>query len=334
LTRLWEGFKIDYQYPELKLESHEIIAPVKLFYETFGQLNEAKDNAILIFHALSGDAHVSGEGGWWSKLVGPGKAFDTDRYFVICANTLGGCSGSTGPKGLNFPIITIKDMVAAQVPLLDHLGIKELVAVGGGSMGGMMALQLSVDFQGLAKNIIAIATSAKSSAQNIAFNEVGRRAIINDPEEGLAIARMIGHITYLSEVSLTNKFGRKIQQGAAASQKFGDPLFEVESYLKYKGVGFTKRFDANSYLYITKAIDLFDITNDLSRGEGRFLVVHFTSDWLFPEYQALDIVDRLKNSGKNVSYRVIESNAGHDAFLLEEEKLGGAIKSFLAGAKK
>jgi len=276
----------------------------------------------LIFHALSGDSHVSGEGGWWSKLVGQGKAFDTDRYCVICANTLGGCSGSTGPKDLNFPIITIKDMVAAQVPLLDHLGIKQLVAVAGGSMGGMMALQFSVDYPGRSQNIIAIA-----------FNEVGRRAIINDPEEGLAIARMIGHITYLSEVSLTNKFGRKIKEGALASQKFGDPLFEVESYLKYKGVGFTKRFDANSYLYITKAIDLFDITNDLSRGEGRFLVVHFTSDWLFPEYQALDIVDRLKNSAKNVSYRVIESSAGHDAFLLEEEKLGGAIKSFLAGAK-
>lgn len=296
-------------------------------------------------------------------MVGPGKAFDTDKYFVICANVLGGCTGSTGPSslnpksgkpyGLDFPLITIKDMVNCQLKLLDYLGIGTVLAAVGGSMGGMLALQLAVSAPDRVKNIIGVATSAHVSAQNIAFNEVGRRAIISDPHwyggsyydktppnDGLTIARMIGHITYLSDKTMREKFGRKVQPGKGFAAKFGDPQFEVESYLKYKGTTFTERFDANSYLYITKAIDLFNLEDEgggslaeaFKKATSRFLLVHFTSDWLFPEYQALEVVDALKETA-NVSYRVIDSNYGHDAFLLEEEELTRTIVSFLEGAK-
>lgn len=296
-------------------------------------------------------------------MVGAGKAFDTDKYFVICANVLGGCTGSTGPSslnpksgrpyGLDFPLITVKDMVNCQLKLLDYLGIQTVLAAVGGSMGGMLALQLAVSAPDRVRNIIGVATSAHVSAQNIAFNEVGRRAIISDPHwyggsyydktppnDGLTIARMIGHITYLSDKTMREKFGRKVQPGKGFAAKFGDPQFEVESYLKYKGTTFTERFDANSYLYITKAIDLFNLEDEgggslaeaFKKATSRFLLVHFTSDWLFPEYQALEVVDALKETA-NVSYRVIDSNYGHDAFLLEEEELTRTIVSFLEGAK-
>jgi len=343
---------------EFLLESGEKIGPVTVAYETYGALNSGRDNAILIFHALSGDAHVAGNNGWWDILVGPGKAFDTDKYFVICANILGGCKGTTGPSsinpktgkpyGLSFPQITIADIVNVQLKLLDHLKIKTLMATTGGSMGGMVALQLAVSYPDRVKNIIAIATSARVSAQNIAFDVVGRKAIIQDanwsggdyydktpPNDGLSIARMIGHITYLSDKSMRERFGRR-STGIGS-----DPQFEVESYLQYKGAAFTERFDANSYLYITKAMDVFNLADcgngSLSKAfepckNNRFLVIHFNSDWLFPEYQALEIVDALKDNFINVSYRVIDSTYGHDAFLLEEAEETKAIKSFLEGA--
>ena len=296
-------------------------------------------------------------------MVGSGKAFNTDKYFVICANVLGGCTGSTGPSsvnpktskpyGLDFPLITVKDMVNCQLKLLDYLGIRTVLAAVGGSMGGMLALQLAVSAPDRVKNIIGVATSAHVSAQNIAFNEVGRRAIISDPHwyggsyydktppnDGLTIARMIGHITYLSDKTMREKFGRKVQPGKGFAAKFGDPQFEVESYLKYKGTTFTERFDANSYLYITKAIDLFNLEDEgggslaeaFKKATSRFLLIHFTSDWLFPEYQALEVVDALKETA-NVSYRVIDSSYGHDAFLLEEAELTKTIVGFLEGAK-
>ncbi len=361
----------NYTFDELTLESGEKFGPITLAYETYGKLSESKNNAILIFHSLSGDAHVAGKHsesdkkpGWWDNMVGPGKAFDTDKYFVLCINIFGGCQGSTGPSsinsktnkpyGINFPMITMKDMVAAQVKLLDHLGIDSVLAATGGSMGGMLALQFAVSFPNRVRNIIPIATSARTSAQNIAFNEVGRKAIIHDsnwsngdyygknpPNNGLAIARMIGHITYLSDESMRQKFGRKLRDGKSFELDFNDTRFEVESYLKYKGTSFTERFDANSYLYITKAIDIFDLsqqgngslTTAFSKCKSRFLIIYFGSDWLFPEYQSLETVDALKDNDLNVSYRVINSTYGHDAFLLEIEGMTEAIRNFLEGAK-
>lgn len=360
-----------FDYPELKLEGGEKLQPIRLAYETYGQLNSDKSNAILIFHSLSGDAHVAGKHsksdkkpGWWDKMIGPGKAFDTKKYFVLCINTLGGCQGSTGPSsvnpktkkpyGLTFPQFTIKDMVKAQIPLLDHLGIKSVLATTGGSMGGMLAVQFSVSYPDRVRNVIPIATSPRTSAQNIAFNEVGRRAIIHDPNwnkgdyygktppnDGLAIARMIGHITYLSDESMRKKFGRRVRGDKAFETKFSDPQFEVESYLRHKGVTFTERFDANTYLYITKAIDLFNLDDEgggsllqaLARCRSRFLIIYFKSDWLFPEYQTLELVDALKDNAANVSYRVIDSTYGHDAFLLEVDELTKTITNFLEGAR-
>jgi len=350
--------KQEFQLAGIKLSSGQDFGPLVVAYETYGQLAPARDNAILIFHALSGDAHVAGryaptdkKPGWWDSLVGRGKAFDTDKYFIICANVLGGCQGSTGPSsinpqtqrpyGLDFPLITIKDMVNVQVALLDQLGIERLQAAVGGSMGGMLALQLAVDWPERVANIIAVATAARVSAQNIAFNEVGRRAILSNPHDGLAIARMIGHITYLSDDLMREKFGRKTADRQSFAANFNDPQFAVESYLQYKGAAFTERFDANSYLYITKAIDLFNLADDgggnleqaLAKSRSRFLVVHFSSDWLFPEYQALEIVKAIMNNNGHVSYRAIDSSYGHDAFLLESDQLGTIITSFLAGAK-
>jgi homoserine O-acetyltransferase len=348
---------------EFILESGEKLSPVTLAYETHGTLNSDKSNAILILHALSGNAHVAGfhEGdqdpGWWDNMIGSGKAFDTDKYFVICSNVIGGCQGSTGPSsnnpktnnpyGLDFPLITIKDMVEAQSRLVSSLGISKLLCVAGGSMGGMQVLQWTVSFPEMVQTAIPIATSARHSPQQIAFNEVGRQAIMADPawkdgnyyghaapSRGLAVARMIGHITYMSDASMAEKFGRRVKE-ERTGKKFS-PDFEVEGYLQYRGDNFVKRFDANSYLYITKAIDRFDLTNGAglekvfkSASGIKFLVIAFKSDWLYPAYQSKEIVRACKQAQIDVSYCELNSTYGHDAFLVEVEEQEHFIKNFL-----
>ena len=353
----------------LSLESGRELGPITLAYETYGTLNAAKDNAILLLHALSGDAHVAGwhaedlqkekaEPGWWDIMVGPGKAFDTNRFFVVCANVIGGCMGSTGPRSINpatgkpyatdFPIITIGDMVNAQRLLMDYLGIPRWHAISGGSMGGMQALQWVVAYPELVVNCLPIATTHRLSAQSIAFDTVGRAAIMSDPNwkdgyyydgpvpaNGLSVARMVGHITYLSEQSMHEKFGRQLRGAEAYSWKF-DPEFSVETYLRYKGDAFVKRFDANSYLYITKAMDYFDLsaqtgslTEAMKSVQARFLVISFTSDWLFTTAQSREIVRALRLNGIDVSFVEIESPYGHDAFLKEPEELTKLITGFL-----
>jgi homoserine O-acetyltransferase len=348
---------------EFILESGEKLSPVTLAYETYGTLNSDKSNAILILHALSGNAHVAGfhEGdqdpGWWDNMIGSGKAFDTDKYFVICSNVIGGCQGSTGPSsnnpktnnpyGLDFPLITIKDMVEAQSRLVSSLGISKLLCVAGGSMGGMQVLQWTVSFPEMVQTAIPIATSARHSPQQIAFNEVGRQAIMADhawkegqyyghaaPSRGLAVARMIGHITYMSDVSMAEKFGRRVKE-ERPEKKFS-PDFEVEGYLQYRGDNFVKRFDANSYLYITKAIDRFDLTNGAglekvfkSASGIKFLVIAFKSDWLYPAYQSKEIVRACKQAQIDVSFCELNSTYGHDAFLIEVEEQEHFIKNFL-----
>ncbi|MDD5082781.1 MAG: homoserine O-acetyltransferase [Dehalococcoidales bacterium] len=348
---------------ELILESGEKLGPVTLAYETYGCLNTAKSNAILVLHALSGDAHAAGyhqgadNPGWWHNMIGPGKAFDTDRYFVVCSNVIGGCKGSTGPSsinpqsgqpyGLDFPVISVKDMVQAQSCLLDYLGIDKLLCAAGGSMGGMQVLQWAVSFPERVRAAIPIATAAKHSPQQIAFNEVGRQAIMADPNwnggryyntappaRGLAVARMIGHITYMSDASMAAKFGRRTQNGGQGV-KFS-PEFEVEGYLQYRGDNFIKRFDANSYLYITEALDHFDIANGSSLSEvlGKatgtsFLVIAFKSDWLYPAYQSLEIVKACQRANLDVTYCEVNSTYGHDAFLIEIEEEEHLIKHFL-----
>ncbi|MBA7661619.1 Bifunctional methionine biosynthesis protein MetXA/MetW [subsurface metagenome] len=334
-------------------------------YETYGELNEAGDNAVLICHALSGNAHVAGlnnpddkKPGWWDVMVGPGKGIDTNKYFVICSNFLGGCSGTTGPSsinpqtgkpyGLDFPIITIADMVRVQRLLLDKLGIKKLLAVIGGSIGGMQVLDWAIRYPDFVKAAVAIATTTHLGAQSIAFDAVGRNAVLADanfsdgqyhgkqgPDRGLSIARMIGHITYLSEQGMREKFGRKLRGAEQYSYDF-DSEFAVETYLDYQGQAFVERFDANSYLYITKAADYFDLKKDygsLTRAfantKGRFLIVSFASDWLFTPEQSEAIVNALVAGGKDVSYCDIASPYGHDAFLLEPETLGAFIGGFL-----
>ncbi|MDI6895841.1 homoserine O-acetyltransferase MetX [Methanocella conradii] len=348
----------------LPLESGQKLDEVTIAYETYGKLNKDKSNAILILHALSGDAHAAGwhEGdkrpGWWDIVIGPGKAFDTDKYFVICSNIIGGCKGSTGPSsinpstgkpyGLNFPVITIGDMVNAQKRLIDFLGIEQLYAVAGGSMGGMQALQWCVAYPDSVRRGIIIATAAYSRPQHIAFNEVGRRAIMSDPNwnsgdyyggepptKGLALARMVGHITYLSDESMQQKFGRRLKDKERYGYDFSTD-FQVESYLQHQGDAFVKRFDANSYLYITKAIDYFDLKKNGSLDEAfravkaRFLVISVTSDWLYPPYQSKEIVMALSSSGVDVSYAEINSIYGHDAFLLEGGQLNYLISNFLS----
>ncbi len=333
-----------------------------LAYETYGELNRQKSNAVLVLHALSGDAHAAGfpKGeaavGWWDNLIGAGKGLDTDKYFVICSNVIGGCKGSTGPSsinpktgqpyGLDFPIITIGDMVNAQKRLIDNLGIEKLLTVIGGSMGGMEALQWMVGYPDRIRSAIPIATTMKHTPQQIAFNEVGRQAIIADPNwkkgnyygsaipaKGLAVARMIGHITYMSDVSMAKKFGRRFR-AAREPYKFGAE-FEVEGYLRYRGDNFVKRFDANSYLYITKAIDYFNLLNgerlaDIFQGlEAKVLVIAFKSDWLYPAYQSQEIVKACKLAGVDTTYCEINSTYGHDAFLLEIEEEAHLIKHFL-----
>jgi homoserine O-acetyltransferase len=353
-------------HKKLTLSSGDQLGPVTLAYETYGQLNSDKSNAILILHALSGNAHAAGfhsesdqYPGWWDTYIGPGKAFDTDKYFLICSNVIGGCDGSTGPAsinpetgqpyGLSFPMVTIEDMVQAQYHLIKHLGIDKLLSVAGGSMGGMQALSWSIQYPEMVHSTIAIATSALLSAQGIAFNEVGRQAIINDrnwnngdyyntwkPDAGLSLARMIGHITYLSEKHMHEKFGRRFQEEDSNAYSFKTE-YMVESYLHYHGVKFVDRFDANSYLYITRAIDLFDLKathngsllQAFENTESNYLIASFTSDWLYPSQMSREIVSALRGMGKNVVYTDIETDKGHDAFLVKNPPLEKNIENFL-----
>ena len=347
---------------ELVLENGEKLGPITVAYETYGTLNEQRSNAILVLHALSGDAHAAGfhpgdrKPGWWDSMIGPGKAFDTDKYFVICSNVLGGCSGTTGPSStdpktdkeyaLGFSVIGISDMVNVQRHLLDHLGIGKLLSVAGGSMGGMQALRWLASYPDRLDSAILIATAAKHTPQQIAFDEVGRQAIMADPDwkdgqyyggqppvKGLSVARMIGHITYMSDTSMSEKFGRRIgNNGRAHKLSTG---FEVEEYLHYRGNNFVKRFDANSYLYITKAIDSFDVSGGKSLQEvfkgigSKVLVLSFKSDWLYPSSQSLELVWAFKLAGVDTTYCEINSTYGHDAFLLEAEEETHLIKHFL-----
>jgi homoserine O-acetyltransferase len=351
---------------QLLLTNGKKIGPLTIAYETYGKLNASKSNAILLCHALTGDAHAAGlhspsdkKPGWWDEMVGPGKAFDTDRYFVVCSNILGGCKGTTGPNSINpdtnkpyglaFPVITIRDMVEVQRMLLDHLGIESLFSIAGGSMGGMQVLEWMTRYPQRVKSAIVIASTSKLSAQALAFDIVGRNAIIMDPDwkeglyshskqpnKGLSIARMIGHITYLSDESMHAKFGRKLQGKKSYSYDFSTE-FQVESYLNHQGQVFTERFDANSYLYVTKAMDYFDLADEAGGSldqafrdfHGRSLFLSFSSDWLFPPAQSEEIVSALAKQGKDVSYCKIESSYGHDAFLLEFRQITRLIKNFL-----
>ncbi len=350
----------------MPLDSGESLGPITLAYETYGTLNPDKSNAILIVHALSGDAHCAGyhtpedkSPGWWDDCIGPGKAFDTNKFFVICSNVIGGCQGSTGPASINpktgkpyglaFPVLTVADMVRAQTRLIDFLGIEKLLAIAGGSMGGMQVLQWCASYPERVRAALPLATTARHSPMLIAFSEVGRQAIYADPNwnggayydsarpnSGLALARMIGHITYLSEQSMHEKFGRRLEERVHFGYDF-DTDFAVEGYLKYKGSRFTERFDANSYLYITKAMDYFDLSNGhhnlaaaFAKSAGVvFLVVSFTSDWLYPTYHSKELVSALTAVGADVSYLNIQSSWGHDAFLLEVETMTGLISNFL-----
>ncbi len=351
----------------LTLASGTVLKNFRLAFKTFGILNKNKTNAILICHALTGDQYVTGTNpitgrdGWWSRMVGPNKPIDTNKFFVICSNVLGGCAGSTGPKekknneqqiyGGDFPSLTIKDIVNAQTKLLDALNINQLFSVIGGSMGAMQALQWSVDFPNRIQSIIHIAGALKHSAQNIAFHEVGRQAIMNDanwhkgnyvennsiPERGLSVARMIAHITYLSEDAMHRKFGRKLQSRDIISFGF-DADFQIESYLRYQGRSFVERFDANSYLYLTRAMDYFDHSETFRKtlqfvnspnDHIKYLVISFTSDWLFPTRENKEIVEILNNLSKNVSFLEVDTDKGHDSFLLDEPDLDYAMKGFL-----
>jgi len=357
------------QYLEVKepltLESGKILPEFSVAYETYGELNENKDNAILVLHALTGDAHAAGKHseddkkvGWWNDMIGPNKAFDTNKYFVISSNILGGCSGTTGPCSINpetnkpyahdFPVFTVADIVKVQKKLVDSFGL-EKINIAGGSIGGMQALEWVTSYPDMITSCILIATTSNSSAQTIAFNAIGRNAILSDPnfnngnyygsdkqpERGLAIARMIGHVTYLSEDAMQNKFARRFQDKDTTNFDFNID-FEVESYLEHQGQTFVERFDANSYLYITKAMDLYDTAQKFGSLEktfentnAKFLIMSFTSDWLFPTDQSKEIVNALIKAKKDVSFCEIESPCGHDAFLLEFETQTKIVKSFL-----
>jgi len=354
-----------FTFDRLPLRSGKNLGPVTLAYETYGSLNEDKSNAILIVHALSGSAHAAGyhtredkNPGWWDLYIGPGKPFDTDRYFIICSNIIGGCTGSTGPSsinpatgrpyGLDFPMITVHDMVNAQWHLVKHLGINRLLSIAGGSLGGMQALKWSIVYPDMVNSVISIASAASLSAQGIALNEVGRQAIMNDPnwndgnyydakgpDAGLSLARMIGHITYLSEKHMHEKFGRRFRDEDLSLASFKH-VFMVESYLHHQGNKFVDRFDANSYLYITKAIDYFDLHKDygnlhnaFAQAMANFLIISFTSDWLYPSTQSKEIVQALRANGKNVMYTDIETDMGHDTFLLDYEPVKRTISNFL-----
>ncbi|RXF70853.1 homoserine O-acetyltransferase MetX [Hansschlegelia zhihuaiae] len=354
----------------LQLESGSTLAPLRIAYQTYGELNAQKSNAILVCHALTGDQHVAnlhpvtGKRGWWSTMVGPGRPIDTDRFFVICSNVVGGCMGTTGPAstnpatgepyGLDLPLVTIRDMVDAQAMLIDHLGIETLFCVAGGSMGGMQVLQWAARHPDRVFSALPIATAHKHSAQNIAFHEVGRQAITADPDwregrylvegatprKGLAVARMAAHITYLSEPALQTKFGRNLQDRDARTFGF-DADFQIESYLRHQGASFVERFDANSYLYVTRAMDYFDLAADAGSlanafmgTKTRFCVVSFTSDWLFPTEGARQVVHALNAAAANVSFVEIATDKGHDAFLLEVPELFATTKGFLDAAAK
>ncbi|MET0598087.1 MAG: homoserine O-acetyltransferase [Mesorhizobium sp.] len=353
----------------LALDAGTLLSPFQIAYQTYGALNAERSNAILVCHALTGDQHVAntnpvtGKPGWWEVLIGPGRIIDTDRYFVICSNVIGGCLGSTGPAsidpktgrpyGLDLPVITIRDMVRAQLMLIEHLGIDRLFSVVGGSMGGMQVLEWAASYPERVFSALPIATGARHSSQNIAFHEVGRQAVMADPdwcagryieagkrpEKGLAVARMAAHITYLSESALHRKFGRSLQDREALTFGF-DADFQIESYLRHQGMTFVDRFDANSYLYMTRAMDYFDLAAD--RGgrladafvgtRTRFCLVSFTSDWLFPTSESREIVHALNAAGASVSFVEIETDRGHDAFLLDEPELFAAIRGFLSSA--
>src|SRR5262249_18236282 len=355
----------------LQLDAGVELAPFQIAYQTYGTLDANRANAVLICHALTGDQHVAnmhpvtGKPGWWETMVGPGRPIDTERYFVICANILGGCMGTSGPSstnpatgkpwGLEFPVTTVRDMVRAQAMLLDHLGIESLFAVAGGSLGGMQVLQLTASYPQRVSAALRIATGTRHSAQNIAFHEVGRQAVMADPEwrggryllehtnprRGLAVARMGAHITYLSDAALHRKFGRKFQDRSNPTFSF-DPDFEVHTYLRHQGISFGERVDANSYLYLTRAMDYFDLAADyggvlakaFSGSPTRFCVISFTSDWLFPTSDSRAIVHALNAAGARVSFAEIVTDKGHDAFLLEEPELFAIVRGFLEGAAK
>ena len=355
----------------LRLDSGADLSPLTIAYQTYGRLNEARSNAVLICHALTGDQHaanthpVTGKPGWWDIMIGSGKPIDTDRFFVICSNVIGGCMGSTGPSSenpatgepyaLDLPVITVRDMVRAQAMLVDELGIETLFCVAGGSMGGMQVLQWAASYPKRVFSALPIATAAKHSAQNIAFHEVGRQAVMADPDwcggnylneeqspkKGLAVARMAAHITYLSETALHRKFGRNLQDRETLTFGF-DADFQIESYLRYQGMTFVDRFDANSYLYLTRAMDYFDLVSDYDGNlanafmgtETRFCLVSFTSDWLFPTEGNRDIVHALNAAGAHVSFVEVETDRGHDAFLLDEPELFDTVRGFLTAAAK
>jgi homoserine O-acetyltransferase len=353
----------------LFLDGGQSLACPRIAYETSGTLNAAKDNAILICHALTGDHYVvsnhpkTGKPGWWSRMVGPGKPIDTDRHFIICANVIGSCMGSTGPAstapdgeawGMRFPVITIRDMVKGHIAVLDALGIDSLYAVVGGSMGGMQALSLAANFPERTRAVLVLASTARHSAQNIAFHEVGRQAIMADPDwregnyyaakaaggkgpdKGLSVARMAAHITYLSEAGLTEKFGRRLQNREEKTFGF-DADFQIESYLRYQGLAFTDRFDANSYLYITRAMDYFDLAeehggllaNAFAKSKARFCLVSFDTDWLYPTAESRNVVHALNAAGHPVSFVELSAPFGHDSFLLDVPALDRVVQGFL-----
>jgi homoserine O-acetyltransferase/O-succinyltransferase len=358
----------------LLLDGGDSLTPVEIAYETYGNLDAAGSNAILICHALTGDQHVAsahpitGKPGWWARMVGPGKPIDTDHFCVIAVNAIGGCMGSSGPEsltsngkpyGMRFPVVTVSDMARSQTLLMDHLGIAKLHAVVGGSMGGMQALSWAAHFPDRVGAALIIASTAKHSAQNIAFHEVGRQAIMADanwrggdyyhdgktPDAGLAVARMAAHITYLSEQGLTEKFGRRLQKradGTEGSKTFGfDADFQVESYLRHQGLSFTDRFDANSYLYITRAIDYFDLAeefgghlaNAFAGTKTRFCLISFDSDWLYPTSESKSIAHALNAAGAAVSFVELSSPFGHDAFFLDLPELDQVVAGFLGGGR-
>ncbi len=358
------------QQRNLQLDCGVKLEKCEIAYTTFGELNDEKSNAILICHALTGDQYCSGispvtkKPGWWNNLIGPGKIVDTNFFYVICSNVIGGCQGTTGPSSINpktrkrydlsFPVITISDMVKGQVRLIDALGIKKLFAVIGGSMGGMQSLEWGASFPDRVNAIIPIATSYRHSAQNIAFHEIGRQSIMSDPDwqrgkysnknvipkRGLSVARMIAHITYLSESALQRKFGRNLQKGEVLSYAF-DVDFQIESYLKHQGFSFVERFDANSYLYITKAMDYFDLSNTkgglfsiFKKNKIQFCFFTFSSDWLFPTFETKTLIKALNSCGANVSFVEIETDKGHDAFLLKEPEFHEILDGFLYGLRK
>lgn len=352
----------------LRLRCGQELGPITLAYETYGSLNTRRDNAVLVMHALSGDAHVAGKHyetdrkvGWWDALIGPGRVLDTTRLFVLCVNVIGGCSGSTGPSSINpatdrpygssFPLVTIPDMVAAQVRLLERLGIDTLQTVIGGSMGGMQALELAINYPDRVRQVIALATTATHGAQQIAFNHIGRQAIMRDPNwrggdyygqeppaNGLAVARMVGHMTYVSEERLQRRFGRDLQSAEMLSYRHGSE-FAVESYLDYQGGSFVDRFDANSYLHITRALDYFNaadgypsLVDALRQTPARFLVGSFSTDWLYTPDDSERLVSALQAARREVEYVSLDSPLGHDAFLLEHERLTPIISEFLVAS--